>query len=248
MAAESTARVMPDRLARRGRPVSAPLWKATAPSGRDFRTGTIDYATQVDGGIVMHPTSREIVPNEPATYLSVSTEPGETLIGGAWPCRLFRVEAVGNAIAGLNVSPHKRAVLALRVVEEVDAWRALGPNGREVAAIIARVALLTRDEIRRLASARGVARDAAEDAARAAAWAAAEDAPRAAGGDAALAAARDAAGNAAAKAAGAAGAAARGAALAALVRDLVTPEQYALLAGPWESVVGPITSAVEGEQ
>ena len=46
----------------------------------------------------------------------------------------------------------------------------------------------------------------------------------------ALHAARDAAWTAA-------GAAAWTAARAAVVRDLITPEQYAVLAGPWESVI-----------
>lgn len=208
------------------------LWKATAPSGRDFRTGAIDYAARVGSGrIVAHTTSEKIVPNKPATYLSVSTEPAETLIGGTWPCRLFRVEAVGQVVDGLNVSPHKRAVLALRVIEEVEGWRALGPNGREVAAIIARAALLTRDEIHRLAVARRAARAAARDAARAVADAV---------GDIAYYAAADAIGGIPDVAAGAA---TRSAVEAALVRDLIAPEEYALLASPWESVIGPIFKA-----
>jgi len=223
---------------RRSRPVSAPLWKATAPSGHDFRTGTVDYAAALTSGKVLsHPTSSEIVPNEPATYLSVSAEPAETLIGGSWPCRLFRVEAVGDVVDRLAVSPHKRAVLALRVVEEVEGWRALGPNGRQAAAIIARAALLTRDEIHRLAAAGDAARYAAGDAALDAAGDAAGDAARYAAWDAAL----DAAGAAAALAAG-------DAAGAAVVRDLITPEQYDQLAGPWESVVGPITSAATWDE
>ena len=208
--------------------MSIQLWKATAPSGRDFRTGTIDYAAALTSGKVLdHPNSHKIVPNKPSTYLSVSTEPAETLIGGLWPCRLFRVEPVGDVLAGLKVSPHKRAVLALRVVEEVEGWRALGPNGREVAAVIARAALLTTDEISRVV------------AAGTAAGTAAEAAPRSAASDAAGYAAWDGGGSAV-----------KAAARAAVVRDLITPEQYDLLAGPWESVMGPMlsTPTVEGEQ
>lgn len=235
--------------------MSAPLWKATAPSGRDFRTGTIDYATQVDGGLVTHPNSEKIVPNEPTTYLSVSTEPAETLIGGSWPCRLFRVEAVGDVVAGLDISPHKRAVLALRVIEEVEGWRALGPHGREVAAIIARAALLAPDEVSRLDAAWSTASFAARDATGGAASFAARGAARATAGivawDTARGAARDAAGIVAWDTAGvAAGPAAGDAAWGAVVRDLITSEQYATLAGPWESVIGPMLSipTVEGER
>ena len=236
--------------------MSIQLWKATAPSGRDFRTGTIDYAAALTSGKVLdHPNSHKIVPNKPSTYLSVSTEPAETLIGGLWPCRLFRVEPVGDVLAGLKVSPHKRAVLALRVVEEVEGWRALGPNGREVAAVIARAALLTTDEISRVVAAGTaagtvagtVAGTAAGDAVRAATWAAAGTAA----GTAAEAAPRSAASDAAGYAAwDGGGSAVKAAARAAVVRDLITPEQYDLLAGPWESVMGPMlsTPTVEGEQ
>ena len=56
-------------------------------------------------------------------------------------------------------------------------------------------------------------------------------------------AARDAAWDAARAAARAAALAAARAAAAVVVRDLITPEQYALLAGPWESVMGPIEVA-----
>jgi hypothetical protein len=175
------------------------FFKATRPDGTDFRTGTIPYAV---GATVTHPiTSRysDMRPNDPATYLSVSVEPGESLVGGSWPCRLFRVEPVGRTVKRTDGSlPYKRGCRALRVVEELPAHVALGPNGEQVAALIERAWTVTADEARRV--------DAAWDAA----WGAARDA---------------------------AWAAARGAARALLVRDLITPDQFDRLYGPWASVI-----------
>lgn len=203
-------------------------FKATRPDGRDFRTGTVDYAGALASrDVVHHPASDGMVRNEPATYLSISTEPAETLIGGSWPCRLFRVEPVGGVLSGLSASPHKRAVLSLRVVEELPAWQALGPNGRTVAAIIDRARSLTRGEAKSLNAAWAAAWVAARGAARSAAWAAARSAAR----TAALNAAGDAAGVAAWNAAW-------NAAWAELVHDLLTDSEYRALAGPWIDVLG----------
>ena len=61
--------------------------------------------------------------------------------------------------------PDKRAAVAWLVTAEVDAWQALGPQGREVAAIIDRARMLTTDELRQLGAARNAAWNAARDAA-----------------------------------------------------------------------------------
>ncbi|HWU21399.1 MAG TPA: hypothetical protein VN088_07740, partial [Nocardioides sp.] len=81
------------------------------------------------------------------------------------------------------------------------AWRALGPNGREVAAFIERVPSAAWD------AAGNAARDAAWDAARDAVW-------------------------------NAAGTAAWYAARALVVRDLITPQQFAALVEPWRLLTG----------
>jgi hypothetical protein len=227
------------------------FYKATRPDGTDFRTGTVRYET---GATVMHPTSRrgsDMRPNDPATYLSVSVEPGEVLTGGSWPCCLFRVEPAGRVVKRTDGNyGFKRGCRSLVVLEELPAHAALGPNGQEIAALIERCRTLQGNEIRELAAARaaaraaawGAARAAAGDAARVAARAAARDAARAAAwgaaraaaGDAARVAARDAA-RAAAR--DAAGAAAGGAAGALCVRDLVTPDQFDVLYSPWRTVI-----------
>ena len=136
-----------------------------------------------------------------AGLLHASLEAGESLVGGWWPCRLFEVEPVGKVITSPG-HPHKVGAHEWRVIRELPAWMALGPNGEAVADLIERARHLTVDEIRGLVDARVAAWDAARDAARAAAW------------DAAWAAA-----------------------LALLVRDLITPEQFDLLYGPWASVM-----------
>ncbi|MES2210944.1 MAG: hypothetical protein V4515_12300 [Chloroflexota bacterium] len=193
-------------------------FKCTRPDGTDFRTGTVDYAAAlVSGEVIRHPAT--MVKDEASTYLSVSVEPADCT-GFEWPCRLFRVEPVGRTLRASNLT-NKRACRALRVVEELPSHMAFGPNGEAVAAFLEALAKLTPEQVRRLAAARA--------AARAAAWAAARYAARDAARDAAWYAARDAARAARA----AAPAAAPDAALTIVVRDLITPEQYAILVQPF---------------
>ena len=141
----------------------------------------------------------------------VSDAVAETLIGGSWPCKLARVEIPDGE---WERQGHKLVVPTYRVVEWLPAWQALGPNGEDIAALIERAKRLTDTEAQRLYAARSAAEDAAEDAAWSAAW------------SAAVSAAGQAAGDAAEYAAG-----------ALVVRDLITPKQFAILYGPWATVV-----------
>jgi hypothetical protein len=137
-------------------------YKATRPDGLDFWTGTIAYRPGVTVG---HPVSRcyaDMRPNDPGTYLSVSTEPGEVLTGGSWPCRVFRVDPVDRTVARTDgMYPWKRGCVSVRVLEEVPAYVALGPNGERVAALVERVRRLTVEEATQLAAARAAAVGAA---------------------------------------------------------------------------------------
>ena len=215
------------------------IYKATRPDGTSFQTGhagRIDYgAALVSGEVVRHPAKR--VRNVPSTYLSVSVA-ADDCTGASWPCRLFRVEPVGRVVAGLEASQNKRAVSALRVVEELPAHLALGPNGEQVAVFIEACRTLTEDDWGMVAAAQLAAWDAARAAAGDAARAAAQLAARAAAGAAAWAAAWDAARDAARDttqlAAGAATQLAAGAAAWAIVtRDLITIAQYDILTQPF---------------
>lgn len=195
-------------------------YKATRPDGTDFHAGTIDYARALETGEVIRHPAKKMIRDEPWTYLSVSVHPANCT-GMEWPCRLFRVEPVGRTLKA-QLSESKRSCSALRVVEELPAHMALGPQGEEVVALIERCRSLTTEEGRRL--------DAAWDAWDAA-WGAwdAWDA-----WDAAWNAARNAARNAAW---GAAWNAAWAAALALLTRDLISTEHFDLLYGPWREVM-----------
>ena len=215
-------------------------WKAVRPDGTDFFSGKVRWLPPAgeplpEGGlIVRHLTATTpSFGDDAADYLSVSTEPANCT-SMQWPCRLARVEATDAAVwtPDATALPDKRAAVVWLVTAEVDAWQALGPQGREVAAIIDRARMLTADELRQWGAAwvaawdaaRGAARDAAWDAA----WGAARDAARDAAWDAAWHLAR----------AATARVAARDAALATLVRDLITPKQYDLLMAPWRTVIG----------
>lgn len=213
-------------------------YKATRPDGTDFHSGTILYEP---GKTVRPPKVDKPMVCGPG-YLHAADVPAETLVGGSWPCRLF--EVTGKPRAGFDADhPHKGGFKQLKVIREIEAWRALGPNGREVAALIERAGRLTPDEAERLRAAWHAAWNAAWDAARdAARWAA-----RWAAGGAAWNAARDAAWNAAWDATwdtarNAARHAARhavwDAAGALVVADLITPEHFDALYGPWRKVIG----------
>ena len=201
-------------------------YKCVRPDGTDFHTGTIDYAAALASGeIIEHRAT--MIRDDPSTYLSVSIHP-TNCTGMRWPCRLFRIEPVGRTLTAINDS--KRCCHALRVIEERPAHEALGPQGEQVAALIERARALTADEVGGLSAARDAARDAAWAAARDAAWDAARDAARDAAWAAARAAARDAAWAAAWDAILAV--------LAVLARDLISPEQFDVLYGPWREVIG----------
>ena len=186
-------------------------WKATRPDGTDWHTGRIDYGSAV--GSVLDPGLSGEGPFPGSGWLHLATVPTECA-GMSWPCRLFEVAPLGLVVTAPG-HPHKVGCTAVRVVREVDACLALGPQGRQVAALIARAQSMTADDVAALDAAWAAAGDAALDAAWAAAWAAARDAAR----DAAWAAAGDAAG-------------------ALITRDLIPTGHYAALAGPWAAVMG----------
>ena len=197
------------------------FYKATRTDGTSFYDSTTRWQV---GRIVRHPNPNPSKGLCSAGLLHISDAPGETLIGGSWPCRLFLVEPRSALISD---GGHKHGCTAVKVQEELPAWQALGPNGEAVAALIERCKTTTFDEGRRWAAARDAARAAAWAAARDATWDAARAAAWAAAWDAAWAAARAAAGDAAGDAAG-----------ALVVRDLISPEQFDLLYGPWKEVMG----------
>ena len=211
-------------------------YKATRPDGTDFYSGSVLY--QVGKIVDIGCSARRSPPVLcSSSVLHASDAKAETLIGGQWPCRLFAVE--GRSVVGPEY--HKYGFRRLRVVEELPAWQALGPNGQEAAALIERCRTLTEQEGRDLRTALDAARDAWA-AARAAAWDAAWDATWAAALDAARDATRDAARDAARAAAWAASwdaswAAALDATRAIMVRDLISAEHFDMLYGPWRSVM-----------
>ena len=196
-------------------------YKAVRPDGTDFYSGRVAWDRV--GEIVRHPDPGSPGGEDADGYLSVSVSPADCT-GMRWPCRLFEVEPVEGVPVWepTPYRPSKRASHAWRVVRELPAYEALGPNGVEVAAFLELLPTLTNTQ---WDAALDAALDVSGGAARFATWAAAGDAARSATWDAAWAAARFATW-------AAAGDAAWVAALALLARDLITTEQFDALTAP----------------
>ena len=222
-------------------------YKAVRPDGTDFYSGKVAWDRV--GEIVEHPNPGK---HNARGYFSVSVSPTDCA-GMKWPCRLFVVEPVeGTPVWKPDPSlPSKRASHAWRVVRELPAHKALGPNGAEVAAFLELLPTLTSTQLEATGDAAAcdtprfpariaacdttrvpariaawdatwdATRVAARDAAGRAAWAAIRIAARAASWDATRIAAEDAAGIAADDAAG-----------ALLARDLISTTHYEILTEP----------------
>ena len=187
-------------------------WKATSLNGTDFHTGTVDYAAALESGV---PVTAPVIglANDHSfpgpKWLHLATVP-TACDGMTWPCRLFEVEPVGDVHHDED-HPHKIGCREVRVLRELPAHEAFGPQGEQVAALIERARCLTAAEIKRLHAARYAARAAAGYAA----WDAAGDA---AGDTACALTVRDLIGQ----------------------RDGWDQAAYDALTGPWRRTIGPI--------
>lgn len=209
-------------------------YKATRMDGTDFYSGTVDYAAALRTGTAIEHKVRDSFVGGASMYLSVSTSATDCT-GFRWPCRLFEVEPHNEWTPEAESLPNKRATLSLRVVAEIAATLALGPQSAQLVDLFEKARNLTAQQVNDLSTAELAARSVAELAARSAARLVAESAARLAAESAARSAAEEAAGSAARSAARTA--------MALCVRDLITPEQYDILAGPWVSVMGDIVEA-----
>ena len=147
-------------------------WKAVREDGTDFYSGTVRWAPEqgdipAEGIAVAHPTSTAWGEDH-STHLCASTSPTDCT-GFKWPCRLLEMEPVAEVHehAGSKVS-----ALSWRVVRELPAMQALGPQGAAVAALIDGLRRLDAEALARMADAWDAARDAVRGAVRDAADAA----------------------------------------------------------------------------
>lgn len=115
-------------------------YKATQPDGTDFYSGTVDYAAALaNGETLTHPRAEWGAHSEvglASSYFSVSVAAGDCT-GFLWPCRLFLVEPI-SPWRTRGPYRNKRACLSLRVLEELPAYQAFGPNGQAVADLLDR--------------------------------------------------------------------------------------------------------------
>ena len=208
-------------------------YKAVRPNGTSFYDRTFRWLPEsgpVDGHTVTHPTA-SVAGDHAESYLSVSVSPTDCT-GMDWPCRLFEVEPVdGQEVTTPDPTslPSKRASVAWRIVRELPATDALGPQGVQVAALIERDGL-TSDESQRLVAEMISVRDAVWGDAVAAVWDAARDAARSAS-------LKTAAFTAAFTATMAADSDVTS---ALVVRDIISTKHYDALTMPWRTAIGPI--------
>jgi hypothetical protein len=127
-------------------------WKAVSPAYTSWTGLRWDI-----GATVTHPSSTTMVPDKPETYLSLAVHPTQTLSGVRWPCRLLRVEPIGEVIES-GWYRHKRCALSARVVDEVEGAWALGPQGQYVAALLNTARWLTAEHVEWLESAWAIVR------------------------------------------------------------------------------------------
>ena len=106
-------------------------YKAIRPDGTSFYDSGFRWIPEsgpVVGHTVTHPTA-STVGREASEYLSVSVSPTYCM-GMRWPCRLLEIEPAGVVATPNPVSlPDKRAAVAWRIVRELPATGALGPQG-----------------------------------------------------------------------------------------------------------------------
>lgn len=98
-------------------------YKATTPEGTSF----YDETTKWDVGKVISVPVKETKQLLPSDLPHTIDDPGETLSKCDWPCGLFIVDGQSVFREG-----HQHGFFELKVIEEIEAWRSLGENGKEV--------------------------------------------------------------------------------------------------------------------
>src|SRR5829696_432725 len=117
-------------------------FKEASVAGRDFDRGvTLELGawTPRIGGLRMRLGGGYLVADRVT----------ETAGQGEWPCRVYRVEVPDGDWP--LVEPHVFRVPTYRPVAELESWKVLGPQGREVSGLLDRAADLTYTEVFKLA-------------------------------------------------------------------------------------------------
>ncbi len=122
-------------------------YKATRLDGGGFEdSGTkweVGKTVAVEKGKKRWPFGKGQV--ELRKLLSAFDAPGEVLVDGSWPCRLFLVEGTP-----IRTDKHACYFYELFVAEELPAWQALGPNGEAVVDHLKRSKTITEEQAKNL--------------------------------------------------------------------------------------------------
>ncbi|MFG2716413.1 hypothetical protein ACGFX2_38720 [Streptomyces goshikiensis] len=119
-----------------------PVWYMATPADgiieRSRGLSPVSFADAV-GDVIDHPTpcTNRWFDETPHSYFGMVKRVGEVLedtnIRPVWPVRLWIVEPLGETGNwGQRYYPYRLLSHRIRVVEETDAWQALGARGRDV--------------------------------------------------------------------------------------------------------------------
>ncbi|WP_331747492.1 hypothetical protein OG365_40720 (plasmid) [Streptomyces sp. NBC_00853] len=116
-------------------------------SGLGETIPTVNLADHI-GETIDHPSPGEKwYTDKPFSYFHMYTRPGEILerLEDRWPVRLWEVEPLGETGNwGNDFAPYWLMSHQVRVVREVEAWRAFGHRGMQVLAVLAQLPDLAR--------------------------------------------------------------------------------------------------------
>lgn len=103
------------------------FYKAATIDGTDFDDPSARYGP--DAWISANNLRQREGTGLPKGFIDAHDAPAESLIGAAWPCRLYQVEGDPTSAQSPEY-PHARLFKGFRVLTELPAWKVFGPLGQ----------------------------------------------------------------------------------------------------------------------
>lgn len=113
-------------------------FKTTHLDGRGFEAGDHLWMEGAVTSLLGNKKGVEVLGSE---LLYAATEPGNALIGGSWPCKLFEVEPIGTVTTDKR-QPDVVGAHSWSVERQLPAAQVFGPNGDAVVAMLETISVL----------------------------------------------------------------------------------------------------------